>query len=454
MRVNSTKHESKRSSRATRWALLGFGTPLFLLLALFVVYFLHNRLPQINIPTPAVPKNNAYDDFVRAGNLALTHKNLSPDWILQPQQPETLADFSAYAKVTEPILSIVQKALNKPCLTPPIRSNNNPYSNDHSALRELSRLIGALSRYYEMRNEPFKAASICMDGYEMWAHLGHGASHLGAMTEEACEELISYRWAPLLGKLTHSELIEVGKRLDKIENQRVDFSEVVTNQGRESVATSLENLKDPKSLGSLSAVTERIRFDEEVKSFSGVGDFMNMALRNTQPTPTWSHKWAAVKFRMADKYQMIQDNRRYFAALSEEMRKPYTGVSNVKMPNNVMLFDLSLKIRPSFILRGILNRLFRTEAALRVYKFQHKVYPTTLNELVPRYMPSLPMDPFAGAIPSPLKYKPLKNGTDFLLYSLGPDLKDDHGASRFLVGSQDTGDIVLGHLWPKRKGPQ
>jgi hypothetical protein len=78
------------------------------------------------------------------------------------------------------------------------------------------------------------------------------------------------------------------------------------------------------------------------------------------------------------------------------------------MPNNIMLFDLSLKIRPSFILRGILNRLFRTEAALRVYKFQHKVYPTTLNELVPRYMPSLPMDPFAGAIPSPLKYKPLK----------------------------------------------
>jgi hypothetical protein len=430
--------------------------PLFSLLGLVLVYYLHNRIPQINIPTPAVPKNNAYDDFVRAGNLALTHKNISPYWVLQPNQLETMANFEPYARVAEPILPIVQKALNKPCLTPPQRSDKDyqSHSNDNGALREVTRLIGALARYHEMRKELYKAASICLDGYEMWAHLSHGSNELGAMTDFACEELLSYRFAPLISKLSSSELIAIGQRMDKIEEQRVQFADIVIEEGRSTTANSIEKLKDPESLGSFSAVSENIRFKEELKGSKDIGDFMNMAIQKTKPTPTWAHKWAAVKFTMADKYQMVQDNMDYYNALATEIRKPYASQLPVPLPTNLMIFPMTVNIQARFLTTTVLNRLFRTIAALRVYKFQNKHYPASLANLIPRYMPSLPIDPFAGPAPTPLRYKLLNNRTDFLLYSIGPDMKDDQGSPVQYITSQDSGDLVAGHLWPKRKGPQ
>jgi len=189
MRLTPQTRERRRNPKSVRWAVFGFGTPIFCLLGLFVVYYLHNRIPQIDIPTPAVPKDNAYDDFIRAGNLAVSYQSLSPYRTVQSEQGETVANFAPYIKLAEQALPLVQKALNKPCLTPPIRSYKAQASKSRSPLFELSRLIGAVARFHEMRKEPYKAASICLDGYEMWAHLGHGASDIDSMVEQGCEEI-------------------------------------------------------------------------------------------------------------------------------------------------------------------------------------------------------------------------------------------------------------------------
>ena len=50
--------------------------------------------------------------------------------------------------------------------------------------------------------------------------------------------------------------------------------------------------------------------------------------------------------------------------------------------------------------------------------------PETLAELVPDFIPELPRDVYSGA---PTAYRPKGNGR-YLLYSVGPDRRDDGGA--------------------------
>jgi hypothetical protein len=76
-------------------------------------------------------------------------------------------------------------------------------------------------------------------------------------------------------------------------------------------------------------------------------------------------------------------------------------------------------------------------------------YPTTLDDLVPGLLPSVPIDPFDG---KPLRYRRegLARGAEqaadrpaegFVIYSIGRDGKDDGGAP--YDGSEGTGDIAI-----------
>jgi tetratricopeptide (TPR) repeat protein len=82
-----------------------------------------------------------------------------------------------------------------------------------------------------------------------------------------------------------------------------------------------------------------------------------------------------------------------------------------------------------------LQRLGQVAVALRLYRHEHGRYPETLEELVPKYLPSLPVDPFDG---KPLRYKRLAKG--FKVWSVGWDMKDDGGVWR--TPKHEKGDIV------------
>ena len=103
------------------------------------------------------------------------------------------------------------------------------------------------------------------------------------------------------------------------------------------------------------------------------------------------------------------------------------------------------------------NALLLTALALRAYKLDHGADPLTLSALVPGYLQAVPADPFA--LSGPLHYKHL--GMKPLLYSVGPDGKDDGGKTifdhtipaptnadgydrRHAVQENSVGDIVAG----------
>lgn len=70
------------------------------------------------------------------------------------------------------------------------------------------------------------------------------------------------------------------------------------------------------------------------------------------------------------------------------------------------------------------RHILATMLALRLYEIDHGKLPDSLAALVPKYLPSLPADPFDGNN-APLHY--ISNHSPPLLYSVGPDGKDDGG---------------------------
>jgi hypothetical protein len=64
--------------------------------------------------------------------------------------------------------------------------------------------------------------------------------------------------------------------------------------------------------------------------------------------------------------------------------------------------------------------------ALAAYRADNKQYPKNLDALAPKYLPSVPADLFSGKA---LIYRPEANG--YLLYSIGPNGKDDSGVNQF-----------------------
>ena len=83
-------------------------------------------------------------------------------------------------------------------------------------------------------------------------------------------------------------------------------------------------------------------------------------------------------------------------------------------------------------------RLLATELALRGYRGGTGAAPQRLEELVPGRLQRVPLDPFSGQT---LVYR--AQGTNWLLYSFGPDGVDDGGKpmTRGVSGATSKGDM-------------
>lgn len=85
------------------------------------------------------------------------------------------------------------------------------------------------------------------------------------------------------------------------------------------------------------------------------------------------------------------------------------------------------------------ERLLVAELALRCYESEKGRVPAGLEQLVPQYLQRVPLDPFNGR---PVIYRP--QGTNWLVYSVGPDGVDDGGKP---VGRSVSGVVPKGDLF-------
>ncbi|MCH7727332.1 MAG: hypothetical protein IH991_12755 [Planctomycetes bacterium] len=95
-------------------------------------------------------------------------------------------------------------------------------------------------------------------------------------------------------------------------------------------------------------------------------------------------------------------------------------------------------IKFAFMRNAGRRQLLITELAIRAHRLEQGQLPAKLEDLVPEYLPAVPQDPFAQR---PLVYRVVKN--DFLLYSVGPNKKDDGGINTAGPEWLRNGDVFL-----------
>lgn len=80
--------------------------------------------------------------------------------------------------------------------------------------------------------------------------------------------------------------------------------------------------------------------------------------------------------------------------------------------------------------------------AIRLYELENRISVNDLYELVPKYISSLPRDPFNYF----LHFRYVHKDNGWVLYSLGPDKKDDNAEliyDEFIDNTKKEGDIVI-----------
>ncbi|MFH1905504.1 MAG: hypothetical protein ABIK53_08300 [bacterium] len=92
-----------------------------------------------------------------------------------------------------------------------------------------------------------------------------------------------------------------------------------------------------------------------------------------------------------------------------------------------MLIPALTRVREQMSLHEARIQVCRTGLALKIYKAKYGTYPDSLAKLTPDILEKIPSDPFTDMN---LIYKRAKHG--FILYSLGPNMKDDGGIPRFI----------------------
>ncbi len=92
------------------------------------------------------------------------------------------------------------------------------------------------------------------------------------------------------------------------------------------------------------------------------------------------------------------------------------------------------------------NRLADLGVAATRYKLKHGKYPAQLTDMIPEFLPAVPTDPMTG---KPMNMAATEDG--LIIYSLGPDMKDDGGAE--WEGGKRTGDYTfcLGKAYETRR---
>jgi hypothetical protein len=178
------------------------------------------------------------------------------------------------------------------------------------------------------------------------------------------------------------------------------------------------------------------------------------------PSP-WESFAAGVSLIFWGKRALLESNVLYFDRLIAEALKSYAVADHhppvPRAPYSHVMAGVSTPLRLRDVADGETNMaLLMTALALNAFHAERGEYPGSLDELVSAgLLTAVPCDPFSADGMAPLRYRIAENGAAYLLYSVGPDGRDDggtpidnpgatHERPRRVAHADSRGDIVAG----------
>lgn len=384
-------------------------------------------VPVIKMPITKMPSPNAYDYFVKAGK----QLRLPKDWAksysnYSPAQPKAILSRNQSA------LATLRQGLPYD-YKPPFKYSVDARYPENVLFRDTSYILRLESLARADADDWAGAMDSCLDGILIGEVSAHGDALMGRLIGIGSEHVCRNEAWEVIQHLTSAQARAAIARLDDIANRHTPIADAYREEKIRGLLSLQQNFlgkcKDP--------------------------DFSRCS-----QLPNWIKRKTLVRYgEFMDEYIHTVQQRYGAKPPIPKLKQPgYLGVISGEAPANTILLFYCCICDDSWFadLRcQTKNRLLKTALALRAYKLEKGEYPDRLVDLVPAYLKFLPEDPFA--LKGSFGYR--REGDKYVLWSVGPDSKDDHGkpivnhpiahskahlADEFTSKAESKGDIVAG----------
>jgi hypothetical protein len=456
---------------------------------------------KVSLPQPVMPAHNAYSELLLAarsmpsadrpkvigeGGAANNHDRVaaaldgspnkwrregtaiaglrrSPTSDQSNEPPFTLEESKALLEQYAPTRAQIRRALTLPYLAPPLRSmhSSTSYLSDY---RVFARLLALEARVKAEEGDEAGAVNSGLDAVELGATIQRGSPLTGKLTGIACEATGRAQVWPHVDHLSGSEARAAAKRMEHIMSLHVPYADTLEIEKYGTLATMRELFESR---------------DWRLKVSEWNGGASNPFLGLVSYVRLLPH----TKRALIDRYTRLSDRSIWLA------RQPYYQIAARPGTNGAITLEDELiqneaasdplieLLLPAFYQARFKdesssraqNALLTAKLALRAYQCENGRSPQALSQLAPKYLSAAPQDPF-GRVGQALGYRTTSAGPLApapVIYSVGPDLKDDGGmpakdrrhkrtaeairnlsakerADALMVEADSTGDIVAG----------
>lgn len=391
-----------------------------------VIVYINTRPITVTVPPYPTIKDNAYPIFVKAGGMTEKMKHLNPaDDPNITTFPAPLRNYALAYIDSLPALKLMESALNKPCLAPSERSFYN-LNSGFDSIRNLARVIGDDAEYLSLTGHPYEAIKLRLEGMKMGAMTANGGGLLPHLVSMAVEAICRLNMEKDIPKLTANQYAKVEKEFQIIQRKQPPFSDIIREEGNNFISQLIQIMKLEKKHGEF----------QYVMSYIALGLNLHSVINS-------------IRELFQDKNTLLLEDHNYYNTLALETSQSYHKPLFTKPPGNAYMQildpdNLFGQVWQKYTLNSACDTLEQTETAIYWYRRKTGRFPHSLRELVPRYLPSIPEDPFN--YDKPLIYRLNSKGESFLLYSVGPDQVDNGGKPMKKYWEGKGGDIVAGYL--------
>ena len=380
---------------------------------------------EVKLPDP-----NGYDLLVRAAESIQRGGEGSPDTIEKLSPEEDLKQQRSFTAKNARSLDLVQQGLQLPVMVPPARGLYAPEP-PYAKLRSLMRLMTQRNRVYASDEQWNEAVNGALDIVQMGTELQNGGNTIGSLVATAIQSY-GYKDVPQwVNKCDAQTASNAAKRMETLEKRMAD-SPSVTPEAKWDGLVELQQLMvrdnwkkfragDQKSMGQFLRTPEAV---QKTRTFSD-----SQIQRNYLDTMDKAIAQSRLPFN-----RDVKEIAPAADPFSDYLTSLYTRSGKINGLNrNVTTRTKNFAV----------HRLLMTAFALQAFNKDNGKYPQTLNELVGKYLPAVPRDPFAPT--QPLIYR--RYGNDYRLYSVGPDTIDDGGSPILTINvyEKTLGDLVFGY---------
>lgn len=406
-----------------------------------------NAVPTIHIPAPPpLPRLNAFDTFTKASGLLVDEKvidgagsraSLLPKGRNEVPYSET-EKAAALAHNADALIALHSGFSQQYCH--PSRRRFNGHFPELARFRALARLLSLEGQVRETNGDFGGAAQSRLDAMQLGIKIPRGGNLISGLVGIACESIGRRPLWALADKLTGPEARAAAERMEAINAQRVPMAD---NMQEEKWSTEAGLIKE----------------FQKKNTYQFCRDF-SRSLGNEATPDAKQLVYLALSSVRASKTQMVRGYGASMDAIVARARLPYKAASAVVLPSGPddLINEILLPVYSQCAVKEadtqMEDSLLTAVLALRAYQAEQGTYPENLNALVRGgYLKSVPADPFSSTGDVPLPYRRLDNGT-YLLYSIGPDGKDNNGTpiqpevgsttSKTWVEADMKGDFVVG----------